>query len=103
MKTFLALASCLFIACIPLPDSTPDGGGGNGGSSLVCDEHPELSHVWEMPCVVDSDCTIPTVCVTVVCDRGFCAFGVSAVNGTPCENGGLCDDRRCCHSPLQIP
>ena len=69
---------------------------------MACDEHPELAQIDSVPCAVDADCPVITACVSIVCGpAGTCIFAMSPPNGTACENGGMCDDRRCCH-PLPV-
>lgn len=89
-------------ACSPCPPDPAGTGGADaadaGAMELVCDEHPELASVESRPCVVDADCPVYTACVTIICGSGgMCVFGASPPNGTACEQGGVCNDRRCCH------
>lgn len=83
------------LACGPCPpEEEPDG----GAPTPMCDEHPELAQIESIACAIDADCPVITACVTIVCGpSATCVFGASPPNGAPCEAGGACDDRRCCH------
>lgn len=87
------------LACGPIPpDPQPDA----GAPPMTCDEHPELAQIESIACSTDADCPVVTACVSIVCGpSGTCIFGMSPPDGTACEAGGLCDDRRCCR-PLPV-
>ena len=97
---FIALALIVFAGCSDPSEPPTDGGtpADSAAPTLTCDEHPELAMIESIVCVVDTDCPVITACVSIVCgSTSTCVFGAPPPNGTPCEAGGACDDRRCCH------